>query len=352
MPPYGEQPGWALKYSLIFAISFVFASVLAAVTILLCRRFRLLCRPAATGEGKPIPMVGGVAIWLAMTATLGLTCVNVWGSLSILTILYGAAFVLLIGVWNDAGEKHPAVAMVGVALAAVFMAAQGIRIGLFEWPVVNWIVTVLWVLGVVSAFSVLDRMDGLGAGLAFIVACMFAFCGAQSNQFPFTVMSLAVAGASLGFMILNRPPARIHLGRSGALVLGYTVAALAVLGMWSSHPAKAVLIPVLILSVPLCDLVHVALTRSSPGGAGLLSAFIEPGRDRLADRLMDIGFRPIDAVLFILAMSLGVGIVGVVLWISPPTESMLLGVCAAIMYALFFALIAKAREHAAKRGKA
>jgi len=348
-----QKESLCTSFTLIFIIALVLSSALAAVTILVCRRLGLLDKP---GPGKvherPTPRLGGPAIWIAMTLTLVLTCAH--REKEFANIFYaicgGGLLVLLIGVWDDVRGVNAIIKLIGLALATLIMATQGVTTSLcVALPlsdslkhVLEYVVTLLWVVGVVSAFNAIDNMDGLAGGIAFIAACLFAFVGAQTGQFPFMVVSLALAGAVLGFLLLNRPPAHIFLGDSGAFMLGYTLAAIGALGGWSTHPIKAALVPVLVLSVPLFDLGYIILARWLSGTTkGIGQAITYRGQDHLSHRLVALGFDKVDAVLFILVLSLGVGIMAVSMRNSLPVEAILLTLSAGITYLLLFIVIAR-----------
>ena len=210
----------------------------------------------------------------------------------------------------------------------------------------NFVVTVFWMVGITSALNATDNMDGLAGGISFVAACMFAFVGIQTQQLGFSAISAVLAGSVLGFLAFNRPPARIFLGDSGSFFLGYALGAIGVMGAWSTHPVKASLVPILILSVPLVDLGYVVLARRIMGTTkGLIQSIVYCGQDHFSHRLVRIGFTRGQAVTFMLVLSLAVGVLAIALRNSHPAEAALLALQVVLVYVLVFALMRKAGAH-------
>ena len=165
----------------------------------------------------------------------------------------------------------------------------------------------------------------------------------QTGQYAFGAVSLALGGAVLGFLVFNRPRARIFMGDSVSLFLGYALAAISVMGGWSTHPVKASLVPILILSVPLVDLGYVIVTRWVSGEArGIGQAIVYNGLDHFSHRLMNLGLTSTQAVGFLLTLSLAIGLLAVALRNSLPSEAVLLAVQVCLIYGLFLYLMKKA----------
>jgi UDP-GlcNAc:undecaprenyl-phosphate/decaprenyl-phosphate GlcNAc-1-phosphate transferase len=221
-------------------------------------------------HSTPLPRLGGVAIFIsfllsiAAGAALSLHYPDLRASFpyrTILTILVPATLVFLLGVYDDIRGVGPYVkfAVQGVAGAMLYMG--GLRIvnipvlfGSHELPgYLGFAFTVLWVLAITNAFNLIDGLDGLAAGSA-LFSTLVAFVVALLNGSSLvTVMTIALAGAILGFLRYNFNPATIFLGDSGSLFIGFLLSALALLGAQKSPTIVAVAIPVVSFGLPILE---------------------------------------------------------------------------------------------------
>jgi UDP-GlcNAc:undecaprenyl-phosphate GlcNAc-1-phosphate transferase len=150
------------------------------------------------------------------------------------------------------------------------------------------------VVGITSAFSILDHMDGLCAGVAAIGAAYFTLFAGLEGQSVVRVLAAATLGAAAGFLCWNFNPAKIFMGDSGAMFLGFLMATLGLKLRPEHVPAStAWMIPVLILAVPVFDTLLVSLSRVRRG----LIPFSSPGKDHTAHRLANLGLGPRAAVV-------------------------------------------------------
>lgn len=335
-----SQFPYLMVYASSFAVSLILSFVFTRLSIALCRRVGVMDEPAPDKtHSESTPRLGGPAILLASVLTL-MVCQDCDGAY--LMVMMGGAFVMLIGVVDDIRRISAVVKLLCLALATLGMATQGVAVSFFDALWLNYLVTLGWVVGVVSALNAIDNMDGLAGGISFMAALMFFFIGIQTGQTDLAVISIVLAGSVGGFLVFNRPPARVFLGDSGSFVLGYILAAIGVLGGWSTHPVKASLVPILILSVPLLDLAYVLLTRYfSRETKGLRDAITYRGHDHLSHRLVEAGFGEGEAVAYIIGFSTAVGVLAVAMRGSRPTEAILLAGEAVVLYLLFVGLIGK-----------
>jgi UDP-GlcNAc:undecaprenyl-phosphate GlcNAc-1-phosphate transferase len=182
---------------------------------------------------KPIPLLGGIAIYLGFAIAVLMT--RHGGPYEqILGILVGATLVAVVGFLDDGGLLHHQVKLfVGMPVAALILVVSGIRAQLFSTfiPGVAGVAldicfTVFWVVGITAAFSILDHMDGLCAGIAAVAAGFFTLTAIYSDQTMVRVLGAAVLGAALGFLRWNFNPAKIFMGDGGAMFLGFLMATL------------------------------------------------------------------------------------------------------------------------------
>ena len=242
---------------------------------------------------NPIPLLGGTAIYLGFVLAILLTRHDV-PEQQIVGILAGATLLAIVGFLDDGGLLHHQVKLfIGMPIAAIFLIASGIRAQLFSQFVpgiagliLDWCLTVVWVVGITAAFSIL--------------------------------------GAALGFLRWNFNPAKIFMGDGGAMFLGFLMATLGLkIRPDGTQFPHTWLVPVLILGVPIFDTALVSISRARRG----LLPFTSPGKDHTAHRLANLGLGHRGAVLvmYFLAAILG-GIALVVPNLSPTTVYTIAGI--------------------------
>lgn len=222
-------------------------------------------------------------------------------------LLAGSALMFLVGIYDDIRPLSPPVKMAGQILAAGIVVFSGYRTSFFASELLNILLTVGWLVGITNAINLLDNMDGLAGGISFITACFLSFFFWRlPGQEEFLMLSLALAGAILGFLIFNFPPASIFMGDSGSLFLGFTLAALAIARKPQASNVFAVMsVPTLIFLLPILDTTFVTFTRLLRGQSPA-----QGGRDHTSHRLVAFGLSERQAVLVLYSLALGAGITG------------------------------------------
>ena len=249
---------------------------------------------------EPVAYMGGIAIFISFLVTLALTF-NF--SREVLGLLLGGSIALIIGVIDDLKALSPGLKMIGQFLAILVLIKTGIRIKLIFIPI--WIsipLTLFWLLGITNAFNIIDIMDGLSGGVAFI-ACIYLFLVASLNgRTMIAIMTLSLGGSVLGFLRWNSFPARIYLGDAGSLFIGLMIGALAMIGSYTDRNLVSVLAPVLILGVPIFDTFFVSYIRFKRGQSIFLGS-----NDHFAIRLRHLALSPLQVVLlsYMIAAILG-----------------------------------------------
>jgi len=229
------------------------------------RRFGIVDRPDARlkTHAEPVPYLGGVAVGLSVLVALALTYQF---SAEVLGVLLAGATVLMLGLIDDLGALSPRAKLLGELVAVAVLVKAGIVIRIVFFP--DWVnlpLTVLWLLALTNAFNLIDVMDGLSSSVGAVSACVLAAVSVINGRHDAAAISLALAGALLGFLRYNRHPATIYLGDAGSLFTGLTLAALAMNASYTAHNRIAVLGPALILGVPLFDMLFVMWVRFRRG---------------------------------------------------------------------------------------
>lgn len=250
---------------------------------------------------QPIPLLGGLAMYAGVMLAVLFAFDGAARAQSI-GIVTGATLVALVGFLDDRGWLHHQIKLfVGMPLAAVILLATGIhtQVGsvLVGGRAGYWMdagLTILWVVGITASFSILDHMDGLCAGVAAMAAVFFALLAYLNGQTVVTILAAAVLGAAAGFLRWNFKPAKIFMGDSGAMFLGFLMATLALkLRLEHSTPLAGFVAPVLILCAAIFDTTLVIISRLRRG----LLPFATPGKDHSAHRLANLGLGQRGAVL-------------------------------------------------------
>ncbi|RMF43592.1 MAG: hypothetical protein D6755_10170, partial [Anaerolineae bacterium] len=255
---------------------------------------------------RPTPTLGGVGMFGAFVLAV------VWrGGVQgdTLPILAGASIMFLLGLYDDYRELSPPAKLVGQILAAAVVVFFGYQIAFFKFDLLNILLTFLWLVGITNALNLLDNMDGLAGGIALIVALFLGYFFLRvGNQPAFVDVAAALAGAILGFLVFNFPPASIFMGDSGSLFLGFTLASLAVARKTSASNVLAVIaIPALLFLLPILDTTLVTITRLMRGQSPA-----QGGRDHTSHRLIAFGLTERQAVLALYAVALLSGIASTV----------------------------------------
>jgi UDP-GlcNAc:undecaprenyl-phosphate GlcNAc-1-phosphate transferase len=232
---------------------------------------------------EPIPYLGGVAIYLAFLFALGLLTEF---TREVLAILLGSSIVMALGLFDDLKALAAGAKLSGQIVAALVVLKAGVMINLSflpEWLLV--VLTLVWLVGVTNAVNLLDGSDGLASGVSAIAGVFLAAVAIWNGQYTLSLLALALVGSSLGFLVYNRPPARIFMGDTGSHFIGFILGALAMSGDYTDNNLIALLAPVLILGFPLFDTAYVMTVRALRG-----VPVMKGSPDHVADRLRDNGF--------------------------------------------------------------
>jgi UDP-GlcNAc:undecaprenyl-phosphate/decaprenyl-phosphate GlcNAc-1-phosphate transferase len=301
-----------------FAVALVGSLVLTIPIRRLALRYGMVDQPGPRKvHVSPVPLLGGMAIYLGFALAVLMTLRRV-PQQQIAGILAGATLLAVVGFLDDRGWLHHQVKLfVGMPIAGLFLVASGIRAQLFSQFIPGVVGTVLdvgltlfWVVGITAAFSILDHMDGLCAGIAAIAAAFFTVSAILNGQALIRILGAATLGAALGFLRWNFNPAKIFMGDGGAMFLGFLMATLGLKVRPEGTPwSLGWFVPVLILGVPVFDTILISISRSRRG----LIPFTSPGKDHTAHRLSNLGLGHRGAVLLLYGLAILSGSVGVLI---------------------------------------
>jgi len=214
-------------------------------------------------QKDPVPYFGGLAIYLAFLMSLAFTFEF---RHDVLGIILGGTIVVMLGLIDDFGVLTPWTKLTGQLLAVFVLIKSGIRIEIAAFP--EWLdlfLTIVWMVGLINAFNLLDIMDGLSASIGAVSAsCLLVVALLQGDQ-TIAFMLAALIGSLVGFLKYNWQPAKIYMGDTGAMFIGLLLGAMTMIGQYpSSHPVS-LLTPVFILGIPIFDTLFVMYIRYRRG---------------------------------------------------------------------------------------
>jgi UDP-GlcNAc:undecaprenyl-phosphate GlcNAc-1-phosphate transferase len=293
--------------------------MLTPAIIWLARHLDALDRPGGRKVHlRPIPRIGGLAVFLGFVAGLAFAA---WVSGTLWTVpavsvywrglAFAATGMLLAGLIDDIWGLSFHWKFAAQIAAAIYVWSCGFRIDLFALPLsledytlglLSLPLTVLWIVGITNAVNLIDGLDGLAAGIALITTSTVAVIAFARGDLGVTAASVALAGSLIGFLLHNFNPARIFLGDSGSMFLGFVLAVTSVRGSQKGPTAVAIVVPLLMLGLPLLD-TSLAVARriyrlGSEGKqtdsavryfARNVKQLFMPDRDHIHHRLLDLG---------------------------------------------------------------
>jgi len=330
-----------LTYTVFFASAALLAWILTPLAACLARRVGLVDQP---GERKiherAMPYGGGIAIYATMVILVGAAYLlvlavrdrgaddlaalpapladlaqtlrpHIRGLLSQATLgrlgamLLGSTVIFVLGLVDDWHRLRARHKLCVQTLAAILVVAAGVRGTFFvENAAVGALVSVGWIVVVTNAFNLLDNMDGLSAGVAFVASALFLVVALQAEQIFVAAFLAVFAGTLLGFLRHNFAPARLFMGDAGSLLIGFVLSCLTISGTYYEGQGNlvAICMPVLILGVPLFDTASVIYIRRRQG-----KSLFDGDTNHFSHRLVRLGMTVREAVLTIYLLGLILG---------------------------------------------
>ncbi|MDQ0285089.1 UDP-GlcNAc:undecaprenyl-phosphate GlcNAc-1-phosphate transferase [Desulfofundulus luciae] len=303
-------------------------------------RWGAVDRPNARKVHKDVmPRLGGLAVYAGfVTAVL----VTIQPTRSLYGLLLGMTLIMLLGALDDLRGLSPRVKLAGQVVAAVVLLPLDVQVYFVTNPFnghivdLGWLgipITIFWVVAVTNAVNLIDGLDGLAGGVSCIAALTMAVVGwtqwqvfGAAGQREVIMLALMLAAALLGFLRYNFHPAKIFLGDSGSMLLGYTLAVMAIMGLTKSVTAVSVLVPLVILGIPLLDTFFAILRRYHRH-----RPIFQPDKEHLHHQLLALGLSHRQAVLVIYGISALLGGSAVVLNLVATDQALALLVILAVV---------------------
>ena len=257
----------------------------------------------------PMPMLGGLAIYLGLVIAL-LFGVRTLIYSELVGIMSGATIMVLVGLWDDRMGLAPLPKLIGEVLAALALLAAGVQVHVVSAEAINVLLTILWVIGICNAINFQDNMDGLAAGLSTVASGFFFMVAVIEGLGVVSTLAAATLGASVGFLYYNFNPASLFMGDAGSLLLGFVLAVLGIKLEFAGRPLGATwMIPIIILGVPIFDMTLVVISRLRRG-----KHVYEGGKDHTSHRLVTIvGMTHARSVMTLYLIAVVLGLTAVML---------------------------------------
>jgi UDP-GlcNAc:undecaprenyl-phosphate GlcNAc-1-phosphate transferase len=345
-------------------MSVVLAVLIVPVAIRFGHKFDLLDHPGRHKRHKrPVPFVGGAALFVAFWGTMAILQLvldtPIFDSTMTLCWMFGGAVVIFgIGLLDDIGPLSALTKLTAEAAAGVLLYLGGLTIdpmfipflGQFTFGHWSILITILWVIGLTNAINLIDGLDGLASGVSLIAAIIMTALGLIYQAPAVIAVASTLSGFLLVFLWFNRYPARIFLGDSGSLQLGYYFAIISLLVPFKSYTAAALYLPLLALGVPILE-TAVSILRRLISGKGVMAA----DRRHLFHYLALAGLSPRQVVLVFWGLSLvfGLSALAMFLW-DRVLVSIILGLFMVVIFAaflIFTANLPRVRKDSPRAGR-
>jgi len=258
-------------------------------------------------HSKPIPVMGGLAIYISFV--IGTILYNGILTPSQTGIIIGVTIIVVGGIIDDIKDLSPKYKVLIQVIAAICLILSGVRITIITNPFIQfypylnmgWInipVTIIWIVGVTNAFNLIDGLDGLAAGIAFISSVTLMIISILNGRLEAAFLTAVLSGAILGFLPYNFNPASIFMGDTGSQLLGFLLAAISIEGAIKSATAFVIAVPILAFGLPIYDTLF-AMIRRKVNGKSIMQA----DKGHLHHRLLDMGLSQKQAVIIMYFIS-------------------------------------------------
>ena len=334
-------------YFLLFSISLLLVGTLTPVMKNVAIRYGVVDQPGESHKTHriPIPYLGGLAIAIGVVVvsygSLIFSGVASSDYLRASSILLPGIFLSIVGLIDDILKLSPwprFLAQNVVGLISAFILISTKTLGKPTGSLfLDILITVLWIVGLTNAINFFDNIDGGASGSVAISTLVISILALQSNQYLIAAQAVVIAGATIGFLIWNRPPARIYMGDAGSLFLGLMIASLTIrLEPNPINQMASFAVPLFLVAVPIMDTSVVVMKRIIRG----ISPF-QGGTDHLSHRLMRSGLSKKQAVFSLWLLSAFFALLAFLLSNSPFRWEGEIAVLGSIAWLIFFVLFSR-----------
>jgi UDP-GlcNAc:undecaprenyl-phosphate GlcNAc-1-phosphate transferase len=297
-----------LLYLAAFVVTLILSLIITPLIIKYAPRFNLMDYPGERKINlKAIPTAGGIAIYLAFVLPLIFFLPL---NSTVKGIIIGSTYMLILGIIDDKFELSAPIKFSGQIIGALILIYFGVRINYVTNPLGGVIylgvysipLTVFWIVSIINTINLIDGLDGLAAGVSIIAVLTLFAVALQEGQYLASFLAIMLAGSCLGFLKYNFNPAQIFMGDTGAMFIGYIIAAVSITGALKSAAAVTIFVPMLALAIPILDTTFAIARRlfnDRPIG--------QADRGHIHHRLLAIGLNQKQAVISVYLISAVLG---------------------------------------------
>jgi UDP-GlcNAc:undecaprenyl-phosphate GlcNAc-1-phosphate transferase len=338
-----------------YLLSLFMAAAVTPVVILAGGKLKAYDRPDIRKiHVGSIPRIGGVAIFVSSMCAI-MTMLFFYdvmaerfriGLLQNAAMLFAATFIMLVGFVDDIRNVRVRYKLLAQIAAAVLMYLVGVRIesvnvaNLFtlRFTMTSLPLTVLWIVGMTNTVNLTDGLDGLAAGICIVACAVITVFAVVHHEALLAVIMLAVMGSLSGFLLFNFNPARIFMGDSGSMFLGFIIAAASVMCLMKSGSIVALALPAVALGLPIFDTAYAILRRYLER-----RPITSPDREHLHHRLLDMGLRHRHAVIVIYAVTVLAAAMGMFMMITDGYATIVVFACILVLLAIAYQVAGSVR---------
>ncbi|MCD1018610.1 undecaprenyl/decaprenyl-phosphate alpha-N-acetylglucosaminyl 1-phosphate transferase, partial [Staphylococcus aureus] len=284
---------------LLVAVTMIVSLTITPIVIAISKRLNLVDKPNFRKvHTKPISVMGGTVILFSFL-------IGIWIGHPIETeikpLIIGAIIMYVLGLVDDIYDLKPYIKLAGQIAAALVVAFYGVTIDFISLPMGTTIhfgflsipITVIWIVAITNAINLIDGLDGLASGVSAIGLITIGFIAILQANIFITMICCVLLGSLIGFLFYNFHPAKIFLGDSGALMIGFIIGFLSLLG-FKNITIIALFFPIVILAVPFIDTLFAMIRRVKKG-----QHIMQADKSHLHHKLLALGYTHRQTVLLL-----------------------------------------------------
>ena len=292
------------QYLIAFILTFSIVIMITPLIKNLAFKIGAIDRPSGRKvHQKVMPRLGGLAIVIGVIVGM---IVSRPSSPYMFHIIIGGLIITLVGVIDDIFQIRATEKLAGQMIAAIVVVSSGLKIDMINLPISGFIefgfwaypFTVIWIVGITNAMNLIDGLDGLAAGVSSIALTSILFMAILDGQWLVVSLAIILIASTTGFLVYNFHPAKIFMGDTGSLFLGYSISVLSMLGLFKNIAIFSFVIPIVILGVPIFDAIFAILRRVLKR-----KKLFSPDKSHLHYCLLELGFSHKKSVLIIYGIS-------------------------------------------------
>jgi len=301
-----------LRWLYLFLIAFFCVEIFSPFLIKIANKYGAMDIPDPRKmHSKPIPRIGGVAVFAALSLVF---LRNMVFSRELSGIMLGGSVVFVLGLIEDFRGLSSVTRLFWQVAAALIVVSSGV---IFDFPMrwpggvfISIALSVIWIVGIINAFNFLDGIDGLAVGLGAASSVVMLVVGLWTGQRDLVFLAAALCGACIGFMLYNWHPALMFLGDSGSTLIGFMLGACSLWQGWATNkPLVSFGAPLILLGIPIFDIVYITVSRINRGVVRSMRQWLDyVDKDHFHHRLLNLGFSVEQAVAFLVLLNICLGI--------------------------------------------